>query len=123
MVVLQPSAYLELGFQDNRLVVPKAGRGLASVVADRKSHEGRISRGIGPEADLVGAGCKRTHMCLDRSFHGAIEHDPAPIEDHAPLTDLAHGGHVVADEDHGPSLGLDLAELSEALLLKRGVAD
>ena len=51
----------------------------------------------------------------ERHFAGG-EHD-------AGLAEVLDRGHVVADEEHGPTVLGDRAHLAEALLLERDVAD
>ena len=59
----------------------------------------------------------------DDAFDRAGGDRAAAIEQQAARAELEHRAHVVADEDHRAAVAHHLADLAEALLLKRQIAD
>src|ERR1051325_2843557 len=119
----------------HRGVEPQRGDDLV-VVLDRLGR--RLSRGAhgdrlrlrnaflppdGLHLESRAAGAELIQGHLDGRAGRAIEHQPAFVKEDAARAERAHRLEVVADEEDGPPFAGDVADLAQALLLERGVAD
>ena len=87
-------------------------------LAGAAGHAGHISQVV---VDDVNVGS--VHVDGDGLFDVAVEDDPAFIQHHAAGAQLADGGHVVADVEHGAAVLVgDIAHFAQAFLLELHVA-